>query len=92
MAINTAFGFFIGGTEPVDSRLVLSKEQMKKLPSDEMPMPPVYLAVCKDDDEIYIFDEKNEKSEETGFFMKYKGSSTASAIYHEDKKQLEFLF
>ena len=51
--INLPQGFKVGAAEAVDSRLTLSKTEM--LAIKDSLMPAVYLAVCKDDNAIYIF-------------------------------------
>lgn len=69
MAITLPEGFIVTGVEPIDSRLVLTKEQMRGY--KPVQMPSVYLCVCSEDRKIYIFDgaiPKAEADPETGRF------------------------
>ena len=68
-------GFKVGAAEAVDSRLTLSKAEM--LATKDSLMPTVYLAVCKDDNAIYIYSKDNSIDPETGKFRVYeKGSGS----------------
>ena len=66
-------GFKIGAAEAVDSRLTLSKTEM--LATKDSLMPTVYLAVCKDDNAIYIYSKDNSIDPETGKFRVYENGS-----------------
>lgn len=66
MAINFPNGFNITSQEPVDARIVLTKEQMAA--TKKARMPQVYFAVCSDDNQIYIFNANNEVDPTTGRF------------------------
>ena len=68
MSLATASGFQVGSTEPIDTRLVLTKQQMKSV--DENTMPDVYFANCKDDGFIYVFNRSNTIDSVTGKFRK----------------------
>ena len=67
-------GFKVGAAEAVDSRLTLSKAEM--LATKDSLMPTVYLAVCKDDNAIYIYSKDNSIDPETGKFRVYDGSGS----------------
>lgn len=71
--INLPQGFKVGAAEAVDSRLTLSKAEM--LTIKDSLMPTVYLAVCKDDKAIYIYNKNNSVDPETGKFRVYAGGS-----------------
>ena len=71
--INLPQGFRIGTDEAVDSRLTLSKAEM--LATKDSLMPTVYLAVCKDDNAIYIYSKDNSIDPETGKFRVYENGS-----------------
>ena len=64
--INFPNGFRITSQEPIDSRLVLTKAEMKA--SIDARMPDVYLAVCKDDGKVYLYNKNNEVDDVTGKF------------------------
>lgn len=66
-------GFKVGAAEAVDSRLTLSKAEM--LATKDSLMPTVYLAVCKDDNAIYIYSKDNSIDPETGKFRMYENGS-----------------
>ena len=66
-------GFKVGAAEAVDSRLTLSKAEM--LATKDSLMPTVYLAVCKDDNAIYIYSKDNSIDPETGKFRVYENGS-----------------
>ena len=68
-------GFKVGAAEAVDSRLTLSKAEM--LAIKDSLMPTVYLAVCKDDYAIYIYNKDNLVDPETGKFRVYVGGSSS---------------
>ena len=68
-------GFKVGAAEAVDSRLTLSKAEM--LAMRDSLMPTVYLAVCKDDNSIYIYNKDNLVDPETGKFRVYVGGSSS---------------
>ena len=72
--INLPQGFRIGTDEAVDSRLTLSKAEM--LATKDSLMPTVYLAVCKDDNAIYIYSKDNSIDPETGKFRVYAGGNS----------------
>ena len=76
--INVSGGFTINDEAgaPIDSRLVLTKEEMLTA-EDDFYMPEVYLAVCSDDGQLYVFDANNDADPETGKFKKFTGDATA---------------
>ena len=67
-------GFKVGAAEAIDSRLTLSKAEMLAIKDDLMPA--VYLAVCKDDYAIYIYNKDNSVDPETGKFRVYAGGNS----------------
>ena len=52
---------------PIDTRLVLSKQEMRNT-SDSF-LPDVYFALCKEDGQFYIYNKTNPVNEETGKFV-----------------------
>lgn len=73
--INLPQGFKVGAAEAIDSRLTLSKAEM--LAIKDSLMPTVYLAVCKDDNDIYIYNKNNSVDPETGKFRVYISGSSS---------------
>ena len=67
-------GFKVGAADAIDSRLTLSKAEMLAIKDDLMPT--VYLAVCKDDNSIYIYNKDNSVDPETGKFRVYAGGNS----------------
>lgn len=76
--LNLPQGFKIGAAEAIDSRLILSKTEM--LAIKDNIMPDTYLAVCKDNNSIYIYSKDNSIDPETGKFRVY--DTTGSEIIH----------
>ena len=72
--INLPQGFKVGAADAIDSRLTLSKAEMLAIKDDLMPT--VYLAVCKDDNFIYIYNKDNSVDPETGRFRVYISGSS----------------
>lgn len=80
--INLAGGLKINTADAVDSRLVLTKAEMKSLhyANDEsrpttlrgkiFQLPSNYLCVCSEDNKIYVYNALNEEDEFTGRFRK----------------------
>lgn len=58
--------FLLQKAFPVDTRLVLSKNEMIEMHDDNMPN--TYFALCKDDGHFYLYNKGVEASEETGKF------------------------
>lgn len=69
MAISFPSGFSVTGKEAIDTRIVMTKEEM--LNAKKARMPEVYFAICKDDGNIYVYNEANEPDEEFGRFRLY---------------------
>ncbi len=66
MAISINTGFNMGSGQPIDSRNVISKVDMKNI--NENVWPDVYYTTCRDDGKLYIFNKANEPNDETGKF------------------------
>lgn len=66
MAIQISSGFKIGSTEPIDSRLVLTKREMVAM--KDTLMPESYISICKDDHRVYSYNKSNKFNTETGKF------------------------
>ena len=78
MAIKFSTGFDVSAADPIDTRIVLTKEQMANVDVDSYP--DVYFAFCIDDGQFYRFDYPIEGTEvpdpETGFFTKLELGGT----------------
>ena len=75
MAINLGSGFHIGSKQPIDDRLIMSKAEMLNV--NENIYPDVYLCVCSDDDNLYVFNVNNTPNSETGKFTLYSSGTGA---------------
>ena len=74
MAIQTPQGFVVRSPEAIDDRLILNKKQMEYLsrPGQNGQLPPVYICVCRDDGQVYVYDkERNNWDNETGYYALY---------------------
>lgn len=78
MAINFPNGFNVTSQEPIDQRLVLTKEQMRSVV--EARMPDVYVAICKDDGKLYTFNKANVFDEDTGKFRLHSADVTVDEL------------
>lgn len=66
MAINLPSGLNITTNEAVDSRILLTKEQMKNIA--DAKMPDKYFCICLDDSNLYIYNKSATPNEATGKF------------------------
>lgn len=66
MPIIFSNGFNITSKEPIDSRLVMTKEEM--LAVKKARMPDKYFCLCSDDGKIYVYDANAEIDPEFGRF------------------------
>ena len=81
MAIQMGSGFTIGSSEPIDSRLVMSKEQMLNI--NPLTQPEKYFCVCNDDSLIYVYDANNAEDPATGRFRVVSGGSADLSEYQK---------
>ena len=81
MAIQMGSGFTIGSSEPIDSRLVMSKEQMLNI--NPLTQPEKYFCVCSDDSLIYVYDANNTDDPATGKFRVVSGGSVDLSEYQK---------
>lgn len=58
--------FLLQKNFPVDTRLVLSKQEMLEM--DDTGMPNTYFALCKDEGHFYLYNKNSEPNEVTGKF------------------------
>lgn len=76
MAINLPSGLNITIDEAVDSRILLTKEQMKNMA--DAKMPDKYFCVCLDDSNLYIYNKNATPNEVTGKFTSFNSDSITS--------------
>ena len=74
--IEIGFPFDVRSANPIDVRLLLTKAQMLAM-NDNM-MPENYLALCKDDGKLYLYDKDATPSAETGKFTEFAGGEGTS--------------
>lgn len=77
ISINAGFEF--GSAQPVDSRLVLTNNEM--LHADTNLFPDPYFAINADDRFLYIYSSNNTYSETTGYFKKYTSDGGKAQWY-----------
>lgn len=82
MAINFPQGFLITSEEPIDARLILSKEDMLNMPLGRMPQ--TYFCLCSDDNSFYLYNKDNSFSDQTGYFKRMGISDLVSNFNKED--------
>ena len=63
MAISIPQGYIVTSNEPIDNRLIMTKEQMKYMSRAKGMLPSVYFCLCNEKDEnglykIYVYDSK----------------------------------
>ena len=81
MAIQMGSGFTIGSSEPIDSRLVMSKEQMLNI--NPLTQPEKYFCICSDNSLIYVYDANNADDPATGKFRVVSGGSVDLSEYQK---------
>ena len=67
-------GVNIASKEPIDARLVLTKEQMAT--EKDTLMPQVYFTICLDDGQLYVYNKSNSIDERTGKYRLYTASTS----------------
>lgn len=82
ISINAGFEF--GSAQPVDSRLVLTNNEM--LHADTNLFPDPYFAINADDRFLYIYSSNNTYSEVTGYFKKYTSDGGKSQWYGTEEE------
>ena len=56
--------FLIQKNFPIDTRLVLTKKEMRE--ANDTYLPDTYFALCKDEGHFYLYNKNNKPNEETG--------------------------
>lgn len=62
----------VGNGDPIDRRLLLSKEEMLNMKDVKMPRSDIqkYFALCIDDNQFYVYDKNATPNAETGKFSR----------------------
>lgn len=87
MAIKVLGGLKVITADPIETRLVLTKEQM--LNTKDEQMPDVYFTICSEDGNLYLYNKKNEIDKLTGRYRIINEQSTvqvAQKIQRADGK------
>lgn len=66
MAIKVLSAFQLTSNEPIDTRLILTKNEMRAI-NDER-MPDLYFTICSDDNQLYIYNKSSTASGDLGKF------------------------
>lgn len=81
MAIRVPSAFQLTSNEPIDTRLILTKDEMRVI-NDER-MPDLYFTICSDDNQLYIYNKSSTTDGDLGKFNlvdKVKASEVTSKI------------
>lgn len=81
MAIKIPVSIDVISANPIDTRLVLSKDEM--FDTIDAKMPDVYFAICSDDGNLYIYNKQNDLDPDTGKYRLVK--SDAGEIVLDEK-------
>ena len=104
MAIKVPQGFEVQSKQPIDSRILLTKQQMIECSTPDTAayntMPVKYFVICVDDGKLYLYDKTAQVDPEIGLFKEVTAdiSGDISAIESQvealnaelEKKQDEF--
>ena len=75
-------GLKVSSSEPIDTRILLTKEEMKNI--NQNIMPDIYFALCKDDGKLYLYNKNNSFNDITGYFSLYESQAYVDSITQED--------
>ena len=75
-------GLKVSSSEPIDTRILLTKEEMKNI--NQNIMPDIYFALCKDDEKLYLYNKNNSFNDITGYFSLYESQAYVDSITQED--------
>ena len=89
MAIKLPSGISVTSKQPIDVRILLSKDEMLNI--EEARMPDKYFALCKDDGELYVYDSTNSIDSTTGKFRLQKNITEIKSEVDAAKKDIENL-
>ena len=84
-------GFKLLSSEPIDARIVLTKEEMKNI--NPNIMPNVYFALCKDDGKLYLYNKNNSFNDIfPHFFTSSPPFSTYNALTNKNGTKNQKIF
>lgn len=94
MAIKIPVSIDVISANPIDTRLVLSKDEM--FDAIDVKMPEVYFTVCRDDGNLYIYNKQNEIDPDTGKYRLVKADAEEivldeKSITRNSKNELEIV-
>ena len=69
--LDVSNGLMVSDEGPVDARFLLTKQEMLEI-DDNYYMPEVYLTLCLDDGQLYIYNVNNDEDPEVGRFRKFE--------------------
>lgn len=87
MAIKVLGGLKVITADPIETRLILSKEQM--LAVKDETMPEVYFTICSEDGCFYLYNKANSVDTTLGKYRPLTGAAVAQVahqIQREDAK------
>lgn len=92
MAIKIPVSIDVISANPIDTRLVLSKDEM--FDTIDVKMPEVYFTICRDDGNLYIYNKQNEIDPDTGKYRLVKSDTTEivldeKSVTRNSKNELE---
>lgn len=70
MPIKIPVSIDVVSANPIDTRLILSKDEM--FDTIDVKMPDVYFTICRDDGNLYIYNKQNEIDPDTGKYRLVK--------------------
>lgn len=70
MSIKIPVSIDVISANPIDTRLVLSKDEM--FDTIDVKMPDVYFTICSDDGNLYIYNKQNDLDPDTGKYRLVK--------------------
>lgn len=73
MAIKIPVSIDVISANPIDTRLVLSKEEMFN--TIDVKMPEVYFTICSNDGNLYIYNKQNDLDPDTGKYRLVKADT-----------------
>jgi len=86
MPINIPSEFNLGASKPIETRLLLTKAQMKAM--NDNVMPSVYFTLCSDDNAFYLYSKNNTVDDTTGKFRYMFDQEGPSAAQDEHIEEL----